>query len=97
MFLPVWAGPHLHLQLSDVVHRPRLVIVVVVRDDGEASGSLLRRHAAVRQVLHRARAPDPVLWNPDRNTGGLEVLTLQNLHVDQIGGLGGRHRSHDCV
>lgn len=84
---------HLHLQLSNVVHRPGLVIIVVVGHRGEAPGSLLHRHAAVRQVLHRTGAPNAVLWNPNGNTGRFKVLTLKNLHVDQVGRLWGAQRS----
>lgn len=86
---------HLHLQLSDVVHGPRLVVVVIVRNDREAAGSLFRRHAAVWQVLHRTRAPDPVLRDPNGNAGRFKVLTLQNLHIDQVRRLRGGYRSHD--
>ena len=75
------------MQLPDVVDRPGLVVVVVVWDHGEAAGSLLRRHPAVWQILHRTCAPDPVLRDPDRNAGRLKVLTLQNLHIDQVRGL----------
>lgn len=58
---------YLHLQLSDVIYRPRLVVVVIVGNRGEAAGTLVGRDAAIREILYGARAADPRFWNPDRH------------------------------
>lgn len=82
---------HLHLQLPNVVGGPGLVVVVVVRDSGETSCSVLRRDAiaaccagATVQVLHRTSRTDPGLRDADGNRRRLEALALQNLHVDDV-------------
>lgn len=69
-------GTHLHLQLPYVIHRPGLVIVVIIGDRGEAAGPLLMGDATFWKVLHRARAANPILRDPCRDQGGFEVLTL---------------------
>lgn len=92
----VWVSvSHLHLQLSDVVGGPRLVVVVIVRDGGETSRSVLWRDpvnarradadaAATVQVLCRTSWTDPGLRDPDGNGRCLKALTLQDLHVDDV-------------
>lgn len=76
------SSKYLHLQLPDVVHRPSLVIVVVVGDSGEAAGPLLMRDPALWEVLHGPCATDTVLWDPGRDVSGVEVFTFKYFHID---------------
>lgn len=73
---------HLHLQLHDVVHGPRLVVVVVVGDGGEAAGPLLVADAALGEVLGRAGAADAVFGDPRGHICGVEIVTFKYFNVD---------------
>ncbi len=73
---------YLHLQLSDVIYRPCLIIVVVIGNRGEAAGTLVRCDATIRKILYRSRAADPCFWDSHRHAWRLKVLTFQNFYVD---------------
>lgn len=79
--------PHLHLQLAYVIHRPGLIVVVIVGHSAEAASPLLVGDATFRQVLYRPCAPNSVLRDPGGDTGGVEVFTFKDFHVDQVGSL----------
>lgn len=85
--------PHLHLQLAYVIHRPGLIIVVIVGHSAEAACPLLVGDAAFGQVLYRPGAPNSVLGDPGGDTSGVEVFTFEDLHIDQVGSLGGSENS----
>ena len=85
--------PHLHLQLAYVIHRPGLVIVVIVGHGAEAACPLLVGDAAFGQVLYRPGAPNSVLGDSGGDTSGVEVFTFEDLHIDQVGSLGGSENS----
>ena len=55
-----------HLQLTYVIHRPGLIIAVIVGHNAEAACPLLVGDAAFGQVLYRLGAPNSVL----RDLGG---------------------------
>ena len=80
--------PHLHLQLAYVIHRPGLIIVVIVGHSAEAACPLLVADAAFGQVLYRPGATNSVLRDPGRDVGGVEVFTFEDFHIDQVGSLG---------
>lgn len=73
---------YLNLELSNIIHRPGLIIVVIVGNGREAAGTLLGCDTAVWEILHGPCAADSCFWNPHRYTGRLKVLTLQNFNVD---------------
>lgn len=73
---------YLHLQLSDVIYRPRLVVVVIIGNRWKAAGTLVGRDAAIREVLYGACAADPCFWNPNRHAWRLKVFTFQNFYID---------------
>lgn len=73
---------YLNLKLSNIIHRPGLIIVVVVGNGREAAGTLLGCDTAVWQVLYGPRAADSCFWDPHWYARRLKVLTLQNFHVD---------------
>lgn len=85
-----WELPHLHLQLAYVIHRPGLIIVVIVGHRAEAACPLLMGDTAFGQVLHGPCAPNSVLGYPGGDVGGVEVLTFKDFHIDQVGSLVGR-------
>lgn len=80
--LPGSPQPHLHLQLHNVIHRPGLVIVVIVGDGGEAAGPLLVCDPALGQVLGRAGAADAVLRDAGGHIRCVEIVTFKYFNVD---------------
>lgn len=72
------------MQLPDVIHGPSFIVIVVVRDGGEAAGPVLVRDPALRKVLHGPRAADAVFWNSSWNISGVEVLTFKYFHIGEI-------------
>lgn len=82
---------YLYLQLAYVIHRPGLVVVVIVGHGAEAARPLLVGDATLWQVLHGPGAPNPVLGDPGGHVGGIEVFTFKDFHVDQIRSLQGEY------